>query len=82
MNSLTAFFKGFLEGFRHFGHIVMNIVNFALLLVVYVFGIGIVSIVSKISGREFLGIKKTPKGSYWIKREWQAPEIKRAYRQF
>ena len=43
MNELNLFFKGFLQGFRSFGHTITNIINFFLLLIVYIFGIGLVS---------------------------------------
>lgn len=64
MNKLK-FFEGFKDGFRSFPYTVTNIINFVLLLVVYIFGIGIVAIISKLFGKHYLDLKKTQNRSNW-----------------
>jgi len=71
---LPTFFKGFYEGFKSFGQSVSTVVNFILLLIVYFVGIGITSIVAKISGKHFLVMKSYDKKS---KTTWSKIKIKK-----
>ena len=65
---LTSLFKGFKEGFRKFGHLIANTINFVLLLIVFIFGIGLVSVLSKIFRKKYLEMKpKNKLKSYWTK---------------
>ncbi len=65
-------FNGFLDGFRKFGHCVAYVVNFVLLTIVYVLGVGLTSIGMKAAGKRFLELKldKSAK-SYWSNRKEQ-----------
>ena len=58
--------KGFVQGFKDFGKYINNGINFVLLLLVYLFGVGLTSIVAKICGKHFMDIKRdTKKKTYW-----------------
>jgi len=59
-------FSAFKEGFTDFNHIIMDTVNFVLLSIVYLFGVGPITIIARLSGKRFLDLN--PKGSdksYW-----------------
>lgn len=81
--SLSMFFKGFKEGMHIFGQNIAMLVNTVLLLVVYLIGVGITSIVVKISGKKFLEIK-VDKGSssYWKPLNLKKKDLEEYYRQF
>lgn len=60
------FLLGFKEGFQSFGHGLAMVVNVVLLTIVYFIGIGSVSIIAKIMGKEFLMLKfDDEKETYW-----------------
>ncbi len=77
---MRSFSRGFIDGFKLFGETVANIVNFFLMLIAYIVGIGLTSIVARISGKRFLDYKK--KDSYWIKRNQGKEKEERYYRLF
>ena len=82
MNEIKIFFIGFKHGFQEFGHIITNIVNFILLFIVYFIGVGLTSMIAKISGKHFLKLKKENRKSNWrIKKIGKQP-IEEYYRQF
>ena len=54
MVKIQLLFKGIYHGLGKFGKIISTIVNFILLLVVFIFGIGLVSSISKLKGKKFL----------------------------
>jgi hypothetical protein len=60
--SVFAKIKEFLEPIAKF---MSNVVNFLLLTIVYIFGIGLVSIVMKLFGKRFLSLKKQNKKTNW-----------------
>ena len=70
------------HGFRNFSHVITDIINFALLLAVYFIGIGIVSAISKLSGKHFLDIKKQNKSSNWHEHKVTKQPIEDYYRTF
>ena len=76
-----SFFDGFKEGFKEFSHIIINIVNFVLLTMVYIFGIGLVAIFSRISKKKFLNLKSN-KSSYWEDNLIEKKPIEKYFRQF
>lgn len=82
MNKINAFFKGFSQGFRDFSHTLTNIINFSLLLLVYILGIGLVSLISKLFGKHFLDIKKQNKNSNWHEHKVTRQPIEKYYRTF
>lgn len=80
MRNFKIFFIGVKRGFRNFSHIITNIINFILLFFVYIFGIGIVSVISKLLGKHFLDLKS--KGSSWIIRKLKKRPMEEYYRLF
>lgn len=83
MNKLKEFFKGFKKGFGDFGHGISAIINSALLLVVYLVGVGLTSIFAKIIGKHFFQ-KKLSKNrpTYWSDLNLKKKPIEDYYRQF
>ena len=59
--------EGIRRGMMFVGHRVSDAVNFALLSVLYFTGVGIVSIVSKASGKKFLDTRFKTEGTYYVK---------------
>ncbi len=82
MEQVRILFKGFLHGFKSFGHIITSIVNFVLLFFVYFIGVGVTWLFAKIAGKKFLDIKKGSKESYWIKEKVGKRKIEDYYRSF
>ncbi|MDD5254390.1 MAG: hypothetical protein PHG05_04845 [Candidatus Nanoarchaeia archaeon] len=77
------FFKGIKEGFNLFGNFIGRIVNFVLLLIIYIIAVGPTFTVSRISKKHFLDIKKNKfKETYWIKKQSGGESIDSFYRQF
>jgi len=76
------FWDGLKTGFSSFGNNITTIINTALLLLVYVFGVGITSVVAKISGKHFLETKTSRKKTYWQKLDLQKKPLEKYYRQF
>lgn len=71
-----GFFKGFKKGAAIFGECITALINSALLTAVYAFGVGITSILAKVSGKRFLDRhpdkKKTTYWSDWAGTGMQA----------
>ena len=80
MNRLIIFLKGFIKGFRNFSHVITDAVNFVMLFFLYLIGIGIVSIVSKLLGKRFMDLKSS--GSSWVIRKLKKRPIEEYYRLF
>jgi len=77
----NSFVRGFLSGFRNFGHNVTNVINFILLVPVYFIGVGITAILAKASGKKFLELDIKGK-TYWKEKKQGKEPIKKYYRQF
>ena len=82
MSKINLFFKGAKQGFRNFSHAITNLVNFVLLLIVYLFGIGLVSVISKIFRKHFLELKKTNSKSNWHEHKVTRQQLDKYYRMF
>ena len=82
MSNFRLFFSGIKEGFKNFGNLVTNIINSILLFFVYIIGVGLTSIVAKISRKGFLDIKKKKVDSYWNNLNLKKKPIEKYYRQF
>jgi len=83
MKKLKQFFKGFKKGFKDFGMNIANIINSLLLLIVYIIGVGLTSIVAKLVGKHFLEDKKpSNKKSYWKELGLKKKPTEEYYRQF
>ncbi len=59
------FLGGFREGFAEFGENIAMLVNSALLLVVYIAGVGLTSLFARAVGKKFLDEGFREKGTYW-----------------
>lgn len=83
MNYLKSFINGFITGFKNFGHLISNIVNGALLFIVYFTVLGLTSIIGKLSNKKFLelAVDKNKK-SFWSKRRLDKKTLEDYYRQF
>jgi cytochrome c biogenesis protein CcdA len=80
---MKDFFSGFIRGFRIFGENITVIINSALLLFVYIVGVGITSIIAKIFGKHFLETKLSrQKESYWCAINSGKKRKEEYYRQF
>ena len=80
---MNEFFKGLKQGFRSFGELIGMVVNSALLLVAYIIGVGITSIIAKITGKHFLEMKLDKKSdSYWKPFQTRRTGSLEDYRQF
>ncbi len=79
---IKEFFIGLKEGFKQFGNFITNITNFILLFFVYFIGVGLTSIVAKISKKHFLDLKKENKESYWKELNLTTQPKENYYRQF
>ncbi len=67
MKNTKLFFNGIKDGFQEPGHTLASTVNFFLLTLVFILGIGIVSLLSKIVKKRYLPLKSENKNSYWEK---------------
>ena len=75
--------KSFGEGFKAFGNFIASVVNFALLFIVYIFGVGITAIVAKLTGKRFLKLHQSSKiKTYWIDYKLDKKDFSEYYRQF
>ncbi len=83
MKQFTHFFKGFVEGLKGFGLTINTLISALLLLIVYLIGIGITSIIAKISGKHFLDIQSAPQHeTYWTELALEKKPIDNYYKQF
>ncbi len=75
-------FKGFKKGMKDFGDCITIIVNTVLLLIVYLIGVGITSIVAKIIGKKFLDKYPANEKSYWTDINIKKESIEDYHKQF
>ena len=68
---------------KNFGENIATLINFLLLSIVYIFGVGITKIFAKLLRKNFLELKLNVKNkSYWSKLDLKKKEIEDYYRQF
>lgn len=78
-----TFIKSFKIGFKEFGENIVFLVNSILLSIVYIFGVGITSIIAKLSKKTFLDTKIDKKAkTYWCDLNLDKKPIDEYYRQF
>lgn len=82
MKEIKSFFRGFQNGLRNFSVIIISVVNFILLLIVYIFGVGLASIFAKLFNKHFLDMKTDKRKSYYTERRIGKEEISSYYNQF
>lgn len=78
---MEKFIHGFIAGQKSFGETIAVIINSVLLSLVYIFGVGLTSIIAKLLGKSFLDLKKE-KVSYWRELNLGKEDIKNYYKQF
>ncbi len=67
MGNVRLFLKGFKKGFKECGDILSRIVNGFALLIVFIFGIGLISVISKLFHKKYLDKNfKSKSASYWV----------------
>jgi len=83
MTNRIKFIAGFRSGLKSYGHTISILINTVLLLVTYLVGVGITSIVARLVGKKFLDNKKKPRQqTFWIKTTMGTGSKKDYYRQF
>ncbi len=81
--SVKLFLKGFKQGMHLFGQNIALIVNTALLLLVYILGVGITSLIARMSGKKFLEMKLDKNSSsYWKALNLKKKQMDEYCRQF
>ena len=79
---MKRFIKEFQKGIKDFSHHISVIVNSVLLSLVYIIGVGITFIFSKLSKKHFLNTKFEKKKSYWNDLNLKKESIEEYYKQF
>ena len=69
--------KAFVWGLRKLTHIPQHIINLVVLHLFYIFGVGLTSVISKLTGKHFL-VKNVPT-STWKNRSLKPPLIEKMY---
>ena len=83
MAKFKLYFIAFKKGISEFGQNISTLVNFILLSIVYLFGVGFTSIVSKIFEKKFLETKLSKnKKTYWSKLDLKKESLEEHMRQF
>ena len=83
MKDLNLIFKGAKRGFTGFGDLISTLVNATLLLLVYLLGVGITSVIAKLVRKHFLEMETNPNlESYWVDLNLEEDKVDNFYRQF
>ena len=83
--SKKEFFQGIKRGQKLFGEEIASIINFILLTLVYIIGIGLTSIFAKIFRKKFLNPEVNPEDqedTYWTDLNLTKKQKEEYYRQF
>lgn len=80
--SVSEFARGFVQGFRGFGMFVNDVISFVLLLIVFLVGIGPVSLIGKATGKRFIPVGNEDRTSYWAPRILGTEAIERYEKQY
>ena len=83
MGNLKPHFSAFKKGISRFGQNISTLVNFLLLSLVYLLGVGFTFILSRLLKKEFLDTKLSKdKKTYWSKLDLKKESIEKHMRQF
>lgn len=82
MKKLRQFFIGFHTGAKKFGSGITAIVNFLLLSLIYVIGVGFTHLFSRFFKKKFLDMKIFGRRTYWSDTNLDKKNIEDYYRQF
>jgi len=78
----NQFIIGFKNGFLEFSHTISISINTIFLLIIYILGIGLTSIIAKITGKTFISTKNKNKNSYWQDLSLTTKSKEKYYQQF
>ena len=86
MKSIKQFTIGFRKGMNIFAETMQELIISVFLVGIYVFGVGTMALVAKISGKHFLDIKNTwqkeaQKQTYWVEKAQVKKDRSEYYRQ-
>ena len=81
-NKVKPFLKSFHQGMKEFALVISSLVNTILLLIVYLFGVGLTSIAARLMKKQFLLLKKNKTITYWQELNLVKKPLKEYYRQF
>ncbi len=80
---IKNFGKGFMKGVKLFGDNIAAIINFVLLSITYIIGVGLTSIFTRLGGKKFIQTKISKKRkSYWSKLDLKDKSLKSYFRTF
>ncbi len=80
---MKNFLANLKEGMKNFGDLIGAIVNFTLLFVAYILGIGPTAILAKIKNKHFLNLKMSKSAkTYWLDLPSRIVKKEDYYRQF
>ena len=80
---MKGFWKGYLKGFKSFGHSVGTLVNTILLSVVYLLGVGVTALASRVGRKRFIETKVDHEAkTYWSDLHLTKRPMDEYYRQF
>jgi len=83
MSRMSDFASGLKKGFKDFGQLIAVLINSALLAIVYIIGVGVTSIIAKLSHKHFLETKTESKAkTYWSDLKLKKKPLDEYYRQF
>ncbi len=78
-----SFFRGLKTGQKNFGESIAILINTALLTLVYIIGVGLTSVFSKLLKKDFLELERSKtRDSYWTELNLKKEEMRTYYRQF
>ena len=80
---MNSFFASVWRGMHLFGTVINGLVNAVLLVIVYVFGVGVTAIAAKLFGKQFLDLGLSTDGqTYWRDLNLEKEPLDHYYRQF
>ena len=82
MENTKQLFSGLKEGQKLFGETLASLVNSILLTFVYIIGVGLTSITSKIFKKKFLKLQPDNSSTYWEELNLSKKPMEEYYRQF
>ena len=82
MRNLKQFFKGFKKGMDDFGHLITILINSIILSIVYLIGVGITSMFSKLFQKHFFEKEFSKKNTYWEDLNLKTKKFEEYYRRF
>lgn len=82
MNKDNSFLNNFKKGFKEFGEVFSITINSLILVITYILGIGITSIIAKLFNKQFLPEKSKSSKTYWQDLNLRTQPLEKYYRQF